>query len=107
HGDPARAADPRERVAERRPAVRDETRLALGEVALEDLLDVAARAPLDDVAGEVHATDHRRVADVLQRAGIGVGDADVRQLVADLPRPLVAPAAGARQAVAQLAVRRV
>src|SRR5690606_12803562 len=107
HSDAAGTADPRDRIIERRPAMRDEARLAIGQVALEYLVHVAADTLFDDVTREMRAADHRRIAAVPQRAGIRIGDADARQLVANLPRPFVAPAPGALETVTQRAVARV
>ncbi len=51
----ARGMDPVDRLAERRPRLRDVTGLARHEIALEDVLDVARVAGLDEKAREMRA----------------------------------------------------
>ena len=97
--DAAGVADPGHGVLQRRPAMRHEAGPAFDEKAAEDLLRVGADAALDQVAREVGARDQVGVADVAQRAFVGAGDADLRELVGHLAGTRLAAAARRREAL--------
>src|SRR5690606_6416147 len=94
HRDAAGIDDPADRVAQRRPAVRNEAGLAFDQVAAEYLAQVAANTLLDEEAREVRAADHRRIRHMAKRAFVGALDAGGRELLAHFARTRIAPAAG-------------
>jgi hypothetical protein len=103
----ARLPDPFQRVRQLRPAVADESRLALAEIAREDIRSRLREAFFHQIPGEMRARDHFRIVYVAQCAFVAIRDADLRERLADrlaARRPAVARGG---EAVEQLLVLRV
>src|SRR3972149_5050053 len=97
HGGASAAVDPAYCSAQGRPLVRNKTRLAAAEEALERGLDVLDDALLDEKTREMRTPYQSRVGGVLLRAFAAAGNAERLKRGDDFPGAIGPATAGRRQ----------
>ena len=89
--------DPVDRLAQRRPGMRDMPRLAGHEIALEDVSYVPRVSRLDEEAREMRPRDEALARHVLQGTFVRSRNSSRRQRVPDAPRPRSRAPRGSRR----------
>ena len=97
-GGASRIGDPSDCIVERGPAMGHESWLALDQIACEDRGHIGTLASLDDVAGKVAARNQLGIADIFERALIGIRNTYGLELCGDVTGPAIAACAGRGQA---------
>lgn len=104
-GNAAAAVDPAHRIAQARPLVWHEGRLAAAKKTLECGVDIPDFAPLHQEPREMRASYHLRIVGKLPRAFEAVGNTKLVERCGHFLRTLDAPAAGRGKSGLQHAIR--